>query len=72
MHVDTQRCLRRAIRVHETECGLESPEAVADLRMLTDSLEASGDRDSAAGQFERGLGLKLRVVGADLDSVAEM
>ena len=72
LHAETQRCLRRAIRVHEAQCGLESPEAVADLRMLTASLEASGDRDGAAGQFERVLGLKLRVVGADLDSVAEM
>lgn len=70
-HVDAQRCLRRAIRVHESECGLESPEARADLQMLTESLEASGDRDGAAAQFERVLGLKLRIVGADLDEIAE-
>ena len=71
-HAETQRCLRRAIRVHEAECGLESPEAVADLQMLTESFEAAGDQDAAANQFERVLGLKLREVGTDLDSVAEM
>jgi tetratricopeptide repeat protein len=70
-HTDTQRCLRRAIRVHEAECGLDSPEAVSDLQMLTESLEVSGDLDSAAAQFERVLGLKLRLVGADLDDIAE-
>lgn len=70
-HAETQRCLRRAIRVHETQCGLDSPEAVADLQMLTESLEASGDQDAAAAQFERVLGLKLRIVGANLDEIAE-
>src|ERR1700734_127227 len=30
-HAEAQRCLRRSIRVHEQLCGLESPEAVADL-----------------------------------------
>ena len=70
-HAETQRRLRRAIRVHEEQCGLDSPEAVADLQMLTESLEASGDQDAAAAQFERVLGLKLRTVGADLDEIAE-
>ena len=70
-HAEAQRCLRRAIRVHEKEHGLESPEAVADLQMLTASFEASGDIEAAASQLERVLGLKLRVVGMDLDTVAE-
>ncbi len=70
-HSETQRCLRRAIRVHEAQCGLDSPEAAADLQMLTESLESSGDQDAAAAQFERVLGLKLRIVGADLDEIAE-
>ena len=70
-HSETQRCLRRAIRVHEQQSGLESPEAVADLKMLTESLEASGDIDGAAAQFERVLNLKLRAVGMDMDTVAE-
>jgi len=71
-HAETQRCLRRAIRIHETQCGLDSPEAASDLQMLTDSLEASGDLDGAAAQFERVLGLKLRTVGVDLDEIAEL
>jgi len=70
-HAEAQRCLRRSIRVHEQESGLESPEAVADLKMLTESLEASGDIDGAAAQFERVLNLKLRVVGMNMDTVAE-
>ena len=70
-HAEAQRCLRRAIRVHEKEHGLESPEAAADLQMLTASFEASGDIEAAASQLERVLGLKLRVVGMDLDTVAE-
>ena len=39
--------------------------------MLTASFEASGDIDAASSQLERVLGLKLRVVGMDLDTVAE-
>ena len=70
-HAEAQRCLRRAIRVHEKEHGLESPEATADLQMLTASFEASGDIEAAASQLERVLGLKLRVVGMDLDTVAD-
>ena len=70
-HAEAQRCLRRAIRVHEKEHGLGSPEATSDLQMLTASFEASGDVEAAASQLERVLGLKLRVVGVDLDTVAE-
>ena len=70
-HAEAQRCLRRAIRIHEKEHGLESPEAASDLQMLTASFEASGDIEAAASQLERVLGLKLRVVGMDLDTVAE-
>ena len=70
-HAEAQRCLLRAIRVHENEHGLESPEAVADLQMLTESFEASGDIDAAVSQLERVLGQKLREVGIDMDTVAE-
>jgi tetratricopeptide (TPR) repeat protein len=70
-HAEAQRCLRRSIRVHEKEHGLDSPEAAADLQMLTASFEASGDIEAAASQLERVLGLKLRVVGLNLDKVAE-
>ena len=70
-HLEAQRCLRRSIRVHEEEHGLGSPEAAADLQMLTASFEESGDIDGAAAQLERVLDLKLREVGTDLDTVAD-
>jgi tetratricopeptide (TPR) repeat protein len=39
---------------------------------LAGSLEDAGDIDGAATQYERALGLKLRIVGANLDDIAEM
>jgi tetratricopeptide (TPR) repeat protein len=71
-HAEAQRCLRRAQRIHERECGVDSPEANRDLHQLAGSLEDAGDIDGATAQYERALGLKLRIVGADLDDVAEM
>jgi tetratricopeptide (TPR) repeat protein len=70
-HADAQRCLRRAIKIHEQQSGVDSPEAAADLQILTESLEASGDNDGAAAQWERVLALRMRVVGQDLDKVAD-
>ena len=52
-HAQTQRCLRRAIRVHEKHEGLDSPAAALDLRVLTESLEESGDIAGAAAEHER-------------------
>jgi tetratricopeptide (TPR) repeat protein len=69
---EAQQCLRRAIRIHERQCGLDAPESVADLKLLTESLEAAGDLDGAAAQFERVLAAKLRTVGAGLDSIADL
>jgi tetratricopeptide (TPR) repeat protein len=71
-HAEAQRCLRRALRIHERECGVDSPEADRDLHQLAGSLEDAGDIDGATAQYERALGLKLRIVGADLDDIAEM
>src|ERR1700720_236688 len=65
-HSEAQRCLRRALRIHERECGVDSAEANRDLHQLTGSLEDAGDIDGATAQYERALGLKLRIVGADL------
>jgi tetratricopeptide (TPR) repeat protein len=70
-HAETQRCLRRAIRIHERHEGLDSPAAAVDLRTLTESLEASGDIAGAAAEFERVLTAKLRMMGQDLDGIAE-
>jgi tetratricopeptide (TPR) repeat protein len=71
-HEEAQRCLRRAIRVHERHEGLDSPAAAVDLRILTESLEATGDIAGAAAEFERVLTAKLRMMGQDLDGIAEM
>ena len=42
-----------------------------DLRLLTESLEATGDIAGAAAEFERVLIAKLRTMGQDLDGIAE-
>ena len=70
-HAETQRCLRRAIRIHEKHEGLDSPAAAMDLRVLTESLEATGDIAGAAAEHERALTAKLRMMGRDLDGIAE-
>jgi serine/threonine-protein kinase len=71
-HQEAQRCLRRALRIHEAICGLESAETVADIHHLAGSLEDAGDLEGAAGQYERVLQLKERVVGGNLEEIAEM
>jgi len=65
-----EECLHRALRIHETECGMEAPETLHDLHLFTGSCEASGNIEAASAQHERRLGLKLRVVGADLEEIA--
>jgi tetratricopeptide (TPR) repeat protein len=65
-----EECLHRALRIHETECGMESPETLHDLHLFTASCEASGNIEGAAAQHERRLNLKLRVVGANLEEIA--
>jgi tetratricopeptide (TPR) repeat protein len=70
-HAEAQRCLRRAVRIHEKHEGLDSPAAAVDLRALTESLEASGDMAGAAAEYERVLTAKLRMMGQDLDGIAE-
>jgi tetratricopeptide (TPR) repeat protein len=71
-HAETQRHLRRALKVHEQQGGIESAEAASDVYVLTASFEASGDIDAAVAILERVLALKLRVVGANLDEIADM
>jgi tetratricopeptide (TPR) repeat protein len=70
-HEVAQKHLLRALRIHEKECGLESPEALHDLNLLTSSYESCGALDQAAAQHERILGMKLRAVGADMEQIAE-
>ena len=68
-----QRCLRRALRIHEREHGANSLEAVRDLRqLLAGSHEEAGDIESAASLYERALELKDRIIGGDEEELAEM
>jgi tetratricopeptide (TPR) repeat protein len=70
-HPEAQKHLKRALHIHEQECGLGSAEATHDLNLLTGSWESSGDLDQAAAEHERILGLKLRGLGVNLDELAE-
>ena len=73
LHVQAQAYLKRALRIHEAQCGTDSLEALADVQHLAGSLEDTGDLDGAAAQYERALGLKLRKLGCEnIDEVAEM
>jgi tetratricopeptide (TPR) repeat protein len=68
-----QAYLKRALRIHETQCGADSDQALGDVQQLAGSLEDTGDLDGAAAQYERALGLKLRKLGCEnIDEVAEM
>ena len=71
-HAEAQRCLRRAVKIHENGYGPDSDEALRDLQNLAESLDESGDPDAAAGQYERLLEHMQRVVGCNMDEVAEM
>jgi tetratricopeptide (TPR) repeat protein len=71
-HAEAQRCLRRAVIIHERACGPDSKEAVEDHQHLAGSLEDSGNLDAAAAQYERLLTQIQRVVGCNLDELAEM
>jgi tetratricopeptide (TPR) repeat protein len=71
-HSEAQRCLKIALRTHEAVCGLESAEANEDLKQLTDSFEEAGDVAGAAQQWERSLMLKQRIVGGNMDAIAQM
>ncbi len=73
VQAQAQAYLKRALRIHEAQCGTDSEEALSDVQQLAASLEDSGDLDGAAAQYERALGLKLRKLGCDnIDEVAEM
>ncbi len=60
------------MRIHESQCGADSSETVQDLHQLAGSLEDAGDVDGAADQYERALKLKERVVGGDMEELADM
>ena len=70
-HEQAQTHLKRALDVHERECGLWSAEAAHDLNLLTGSYEASGHLKLAAAEHERVLTLKQRGVGTNMEGIAE-
>ncbi len=71
-HKEAQECLRRALRIHMNHHGVDSPAAIRDLHHLAGSLEESGDLEGAAEEYERALTYKLRVIGSDLEDLAEL
>ena len=62
-HDQAQAYLKRALRIHEAQCGADSAEALSDVQQLAGSFEDAGDLDRAAAQYERVLGLQLRKLG---------
>ena len=70
-HAKAQQQLKRALAIHERDCGLDSPEAAHDLNLLTGSCEANGNIETAAAEHERILGLKQRTLGVNLDQLAD-
>jgi tetratricopeptide (TPR) repeat protein len=71
-HEEAQKHLRRALKIHEKTRGVQSPEAIQDLHHLAGSREESGDLGGAAAQYERALLFKHRVIGGDIDELAEL
>jgi tetratricopeptide (TPR) repeat protein len=69
---DAQRCLKRALRIHLRECGPESQEAIRDLQYIAGTHEENGDIEAAAAAYERALEMKDRLVGSDMEGLAEM
>jgi len=70
-HAEAQKVLRRALEIHERQ-GTDSPAAIRDLHHLAGSLEESGDLEGAAAEYERALAYKHRVIGSNLDDLAEL
>ena len=64
--------MSRALKIHERDCGADSPEATRDLHNLAGSHEEAGDIEAAAALYERAIELKDRMVGGDQEELAEM
>ena len=72
MHEAAQSCLRRSLRHFQSTYGVDDSRSLHDLHQLAGSLEESGDTEAAAHEYERVMDLKERVLGLDLDELAEM
>jgi tetratricopeptide (TPR) repeat protein len=57
-HPQAQVYLKVALRIHETQCGADSMEALGDVRDLAGTLEDMGDLEGATALYERVLGLQ--------------
>jgi len=71
-HEEAQACLRRALKIHEKTQGMQSAEAIEDLHHLAGSLEDAGDLEGAAALYERALLFTHRVIGGNIDDLAEL
>jgi tetratricopeptide (TPR) repeat protein len=69
-HAQAQVYLKVALRIHETQCGADSLEALGDVRELAGTLEDMGDLDGATALYERILGLQAG--SKNLEEVAWM
>ena len=72
LHHAAQTCLRRSLRHYQSTYGIDDSRALHDLHQLAGSLEESGDTEAAAHEYERVMDLKERILGLDLDELAEM
>lgn len=71
-HTEAQACLRRSLRFYQHSYGADDSRAIHDLHQLAGSLEEAGDTEAAAHEYERVMESKHRVLGRDMDEVAEM
>jgi len=71
-HEKAKQCFERALKIHQAECGLESPEVAEDYYQLAGAIDAAGDPTAAAETYERALLLKSRRIGGNLEEVGEM
>jgi len=72
LHQDAQRCLWQSLRFYQRTSGAEDPRAMRDLHQLAGSFEESGDIEAAAREYERMMQMQSRLLGRDLEEVAEI
>jgi tetratricopeptide (TPR) repeat protein len=60
------------LRIHEHSLGFTAEETIRDLHHLAGSLEECGDIDGASVLYERTLLNQQRIIGGDLEELAEM
>jgi len=71
-HAEAQEVLRRAMQIHRKVSGYDSPDAIQALHHLAGSLEDCGDLNGAAEQYESALTYKQRIIGSNLEDLAEL